>query len=859
MSIRYLVPLMVLSLLIPAVPVASLPPTITYTPPPWYIIASIMKSLPASEDATLNSFTPSDNFGSEPELGVARRKISTNVVTYTINWYSVVNFDVYSLIPPGSEVQAATLTLTVKQPPNTGVDVQVYPLTKSFSESTVTWSSHANSYGPLITTKHISFDAHDGTKVNFDVTAYVKGKVGTGSAIHGFLLKVPSSTDDGVSFYSREGAPYDSWKPTLVITYKGPYIDVVASQTSLNLKQGEKAYVQLAIGGTFLGDAELSHKWVGPTPSGITLTYSKTSDKVPFASTLEIDVSDSTAPGEYKLEVKAKNKEGNYNIYDKVNITIQVTSAQEPDFSLSVSPQSVTVTQGQVAEYSVAVTPVAGFSGTVQFTASGIPPGSTYQFVSSGSTIYLRITTSASTPSGDYTITVTAEGGGKTHTATVSLTVTPASTSSSTATATTTTTTTTTTQGFFIRVDPSAVTLSRGGVAYLTVRVQGISRFSSPVTLSASGLPQGVTISSNVNNAPPDFTANITLVATNSAPIGTHQFTLMASGGGITRTSTVTLTVTRTQNQTQSQTQQAQTGTQTGTGTGTAQRFDFSISVTPTTLVLNPSSTGSVAVTVRRVRGSGTVMLSASGLPSDVRVTFNPPALQEGTSSLVIQAGQTTGTFTVVVTGTSGGLKRSATFQLQIRAEESRCIIATAAFGSELAPEVSYLRGFRDATVMATYSGSRFLTVFNAFYYSWSPGVAAVIRGSPVLASITRAAITPLIYALKAGSTLYSFLPSGDLSMIVMGSLVSLILGSVYLWPLSLLSLKFRRLSDLKYLKVASVIAAGSAILLGVGAVAMIDPLAMVSASTLVLSCLSIPPLTLSRLMASRATSSLSH
>ncbi|MDK2373342.1 MAG: hypothetical protein QI197_08210 [Candidatus Korarchaeota archaeon] len=237
-----------------------------------------------------------------------------------------------------------------------------------------------------------------------------------------------------------------------------------------------------------------------------------------------------------------------------------------------------------MAEYSVAVTPVTGFSGTVQFTASGIPPGSTYQFVSSGSTIYLRIATSASTPPGDYTITVTAEGGGKTHTATVSLKVTPTSTSSSTAA---TTTTTTITQDFFIQVDPSAVTLSRRGAAYLTVRVQGIGGFPSPVTLSASGLPQGVTISSNVNNAPPDFTANLTLVATNSAPMGTHQFTLMASGGGITRTSTVTLTVTG-QNQTQSQTQaQTQTGTQTGTGTA-AQGFDFSISVTPTTLVLNP-------------------------------------------------------------------------------------------------------------------------------------------------------------------------------------------------------------------------------------------------------------------------------
>ena len=355
-----------------------------------------------------------------------------------------------------------------------------------------------------------------------------------------------------------------------------------------------------------------------------------------------------------------------------------------------------------------------------------------------------------------------------------------------------------------------------------------------------------------MNNAPPDFTANITLVATNSAPLGTHQFTLIATGGGITRTSTVTLTITQaTQSGTQTHTQ-TQTQTQTQTGAG---GFDFSLSITPSTLVLNPASTGSVAVTVRRVRGSGTVTLSASGLPPDVRVTFNPPALREGTSSMVIQAGQTTGTFTVVVTGTSGGVRRSATFQLQIRAEESRCIIATAAFGSELAPEVAYLRGFRDGTVMSTYAGSRFLTVFNAFYYSWSPGVASVIRGNEALASITRAAITPLLYTLKVGSYLYGLLPSGDLAMMAVGSLMSLILGLVYLWPISLLSLRFRRLSDPRYLRYLAAVAAGSAVTLAASSAAMIDPLAMVSASTLVLSCLSIPPLALSRLIAARTAS----
>ncbi|MEM3371988.1 MAG: hypothetical protein QXO55_05220 [Candidatus Korarchaeum sp.] len=87
--------------------------------------------------------------------------------------------------------------------------------------------------------------------------------------------------------------------------------------------------------------------------------------------------------------------------------------------------------------------------------------------------------------------------------------------------------------------------------------------------------------------------------------------------------------------------------------------------------------------------------------------------MQEGT--LIVRAGTTTGTFTVVVTGSSDGLRKSVTFQLQVRAEEFRCIIATAAFSSELNPEVYYLRNFRDRFVMSTYSGFRLLTALNLF------------------------------------------------------------------------------------------------------------------------------------------------
>ena len=60
------------------------------------------------------------------------------------------------------------------------------------------------------------------------------------------------------------------------------------------------------------------------------------------------------------------------------------------------------------------------------------------------------------------------------------------------------------------------------------------------------------------------------------------------------------------------------------------------------------------------------------------------------------------------------------------------CLIATAAFGSEMAPQVQFLRELRDNTVLQTQSGTSFMTGFNQFYYSFSPAVADLERENPV-------------------------------------------------------------------------------------------------------------------------------
>jgi len=77
------------------------------------------------------------------------------------------------------------------------------------------------------------------------------------------------------------------------------------------------------------------------------------------------------------------------------------------------------------------------------------------------------------------------------------------------------------------------------------------------------------------------------------------------------------------------------------------------------------------------------------------------------------------------------------------------CLIATATFGSELAPQVQFLRELRDDTVMSTSSGASFMTGFNAIYYSFSPAIADLERESPIFKETVKIAITPLLSSLS--------------------------------------------------------------------------------------------------------------
>ena len=172
----------------------------------------------------------------------------------------------------------------------------------------------------------------------------------------------------------------------------------------------------------------------------------------------------------------------------------------------------------------------------------------------------------------------------------------------------------------------------------------------------------------------------------------------------------------------------------------------------------------------------------------------------------------------------------------------SGCLIATAAFGSELAPQVQTLRNFRDGIALNTLAGSSFMTVFNGWYYSFSPQVADFERGQPWLKEAVRVSIYPLLGILDLSTGVYDALAfNGEAAIVGAGLTASALIGLLYFAPLSaVLALQGRRrqwnVGRAKYALAAAW--AASLVMLGVGEISG-GALLMAGTALLVLSAIS--------------------
>lgn len=122
------------------------------------------------------------------------------------------------------------------------------------------------------------------------------------------------------------------------------------------------------------------------------------------------------------------------------------------------------------------------------------------------------------------------------------------------------------------------------------------------------------------------------------------------------------------------------------------------------------------------------------------------------------------------------------------------CLIATAAFGSEMAPQVQQLREIRDRYITQTKSGSDFITSFNTLYYTFSPTIADLQRENAAFRDMIKHLITPAINTL----TILEHVPlDTDERVLLYGSLTIILVIFSYVGPSAFLLYGIRRLNRL--------------------------------------------------------------
>jgi hypothetical protein len=170
-------------------------------------------------------------------------------------------------------------------------------------------------------------------------------------------------------------------------------------------------------------------------------------------------------------------------------------------------------------------------------------------------------------------------------------------------------------------------------------------------------------------------------------------------------------------------------------------------------------------------------------------------------------------------------------------------VIATATFGSEAAPAVQFLRGFRDNLVLKTQAGSAFMQAFNAWYYSFSPSVAQFIANNDPIRAPIKALLYPLLGVLDVSAFTYSlFSASPEFAVVIAGLVASSLIGLVYLTPFTFVGMRAltrrRRIRTISIAKASLLVLAAALGLLAAGELAGSFLILAVASSAIVLTCI---------------------
>ena len=415
---------------------------------------------------------------------------------------------------------------------------------------------------------------------------------------------------------------------TVTVTQPGSFTLKLASG-ALSVKQGGSGSVQasVSISGAFSAPVAIS---VAGLPAGVTAAATPGSFPAPGtgSSTLIFSAGSQAVTGVYPLQVSATAAGVTQTL------PLSLTVAPPSGFTLASTTGAITVVQGASATAGITVSVAGGFSSRISLSASGQPSGMTLTlspagFAAPGSgSGTLKVSALAQTVPGAYAITISAAGGGATATLPLSVTVVPP-------------------PSFSLSESLSSATITQGGSAAESLVVSASNGFNSPVALSASGLPSGVTASFSPASLSGSGVSVLTLHATSGAASGSRTITITATGGGLSKSVKLALSVIGQPN--------------------------FTLSESPNTATLARGSSTTFGFTLTETVGfTAPVNLTVSGMPAGVNVSFSPvsnpsPGVYNLTITLTAASNMAAGSSTLTLTATGGGITHTMTFALKVK------------------------------------------------------------------------------------------------------------------------------------------------------------------------------------------------
>src|SRR5207302_1375924 len=229
-----------------------------------------------------------------------------------------------------------------------------------------------------------------------------------------------------------------------------------------------------------------------------------------------------TPPGSYALTITGASG----TLTRTTSVTLAISPAPVPDFSLSATPASQSVVQGASSTDDACVMQSRGYTASLIFTVSGLPDVATASLSPNPATALSPYTTlfRSATPPGSYALTITGVSGTLTRTTSVTLTVNPAPV-----------------PDFTLSATPASQSVVQGAGTTYTVSITPSGGFTAAVTFNVSGLPGGATASFSPN--PPTASSSLYTALFPSTPPGSYALTITGVSGTLTHTTSVTLTV----------------------------------------------------------------------------------------------------------------------------------------------------------------------------------------------------------------------------------------------------------------------------------------------------------------------------